>query len=309
MTRRPKQQSPEDIRLELAKLLNNFKKELCKKNLRSKVLALIPALHLLRDLGCSLIPKEKASAARDRILFYFKKYPKTIIHGDELTVVSGIGEWARRLRELRVQFGWSIINGVTAKEMHAEDEFPLSSLDITSMGPDAYLLLNKDQDRDAALRWNVANEIRRQSFGSSKKILSFFRANVGQAVTGEELRYVSGNKSEWARRVRELRTEQGWPVTSQKNGRPDLPVGVYVLEQDRQSPTHDRKIKDEVRRAVLVRDDYKCQKCAWHHDTWNPADPRHLELHHKKHHVKKGKNDPDNLITLCTVCHDVTHRK
>ena len=63
----------------------------------------------LRDLGKALIPAEYASAARDRIPYYFRKYPGIIIRGDDLLVVSWIQEYARRLRELRVQFGWAIV--------------------------------------------------------------------------------------------------------------------------------------------------------------------------------------------------------
>ena len=79
------------------------------------------------------------------------------------------------------------------------------------------------------------------------KILKFLRENVGIQVTGEELRYVAGDKTEWARRVRELRTEFGWPVATKTTGNPELPMGVYVLQADRQSPEHDRDIPDEVR--------------------------------------------------------------
>ena len=132
---------------------------------------------------------------------------------------------------------------------------------------------------------------------------------MGLGVTNEELRYVAGDKTEWARRVRELRTEQGWPIATKTTGRPDLGVGVYVLQADRQSPEHDRSIPDDVRREVLRRDGYKCKKCGWSHDEWNPSDPRHLELHHIKHHVKGGENVEGNLQTLCTVCHDKVHRE
>ena len=134
------------------------------------------------------------------------------------------------------------------------------------------------------------------------------RANVSLGVTNEELRYVAGNKTEWARRVRELRTEYGWPITTKSTGRPDLSVGVYVLEADRQSPEHDRYIPDDVRREVLRQDGYKCKNCRWSHDEWNPSDPRHLELHHKMHHAKGGENTKENLQTLCNVCHDKVHR-
>lgn len=309
MPRRSRQGELETLRKQLVDLLVNFKVELRSPNLRVKVLALIPAFHLLRDLGSSLVPREQAASARNRMLFYLRKYPKMVVRGDELMVIAGINDWPRRIRELRVERGWSIINGLTAKEMHEEEEFPLPSVDASQLGPDDYILLNQEQDREAAHRWNLANEIRRQRLGVRDKILAFLRANAGNPVTGEELRYVANDRTEWARRVRELRTEQGWPVVTQNTGRPDLPVGAYVLELDRQGPAHDRAIHDSVRREVLRRDDYQCTNCDWDHNLWNRSDPRHLELHHKTHHAKGGKNTADNLITLCSVCHDRIHKK
>lgn len=300
---------PESIRRKLKSLIDNFEEELKNKDLRQKVLSLVPVFHYLRKLGKSLIPKEDASSARDRILFYFRKYPRLIINGDELLVVSAIQEYARRVRELRVQCGWSIISGVTAKEMAAENEFPLENVDVLNMKPDDYLLLLEDQDRDAAHRWNIANEIRKRKDSVRNKILEYFKQNIEKPVMGEELRYVANNKTEWARRVRELRTEFGWPIETKNTGRPDLPVGSYVLESSRQSPEHDRQIPDPVRGEVLRRDNYKCVKCGWDHNDWNRSDPRHLELHHIKEHSKGGENTEDNLITLCTVCHDDIHRK
>jgi hypothetical protein len=224
-------------------------------------------------------------------------------------VVSGIQEWARRLRELRRQYGWVIASGVTLNEMAAEDEIALADMAADSLRPEEYILLEEEQDREAALRWRIANDIRKKKISVQKKIEEFLRANVGRAVTGEELRYVANDKTEWARRVRELRTEQGWPIVTRNTGRPDLLIGAYLLEQDRQSPKHDRKIPDPIRRAVLVRDGYKCQECGWTHEQWNPSDPRHLELHHKLGHVRGGDNTADNLVTLCTVCHDSVHRR
>lgn len=299
----------EEIRKQLQELLTNFEKELKSDSLRKKVLSLVPCFHHLRDLGKSLIPATIAGSARDRILHYFKKYPAVIISGDELLVVSGIQEYARRVRELKVQFGWSIVSGLTAKQMAEENEFPLPNIDVTKMGPSDYILLSTVQDRDAAHRWNLANEIRRENISVRDKILKFLKNNVGQKVTGEELKYLAKDRSEWARRVRELRTEYGWPIVTQNTGRPDLEVGVYLLEADRQSPEHDRNIPDPVKREILRRDGYKCTVCKWSHGEWNRSDPRHLELHHKKHHAKGGENTESNLITVCTVCHDEIHRK
>lgn len=56
MPRRPSQTSPEKIRARLIQLLEHFEDQLRRGDLRKKVLLLVPAFHLLRDLGCSLIP-------------------------------------------------------------------------------------------------------------------------------------------------------------------------------------------------------------------------------------------------------------
>ncbi len=132
MVRRSRQDDPEAIRLQLLELLNNFGSELSGDDLRPKVQALIPSFHLLRDLGSSLIPQQDADSARDRILFYLRKYPLTVIEGDELMVVAGIGEWARRVRELRVQYGWSIVSGVIAQTPTPSMELPSASAMATT---------------------------------------------------------------------------------------------------------------------------------------------------------------------------------
>lgn len=304
---KPISKDSEAIRHKVADMIASFESDLKGDDLRPKVLALVPIFSKLRDLGKSLLPSD-ISSARKRIIYYFQKYPGVVIDGDELLVVSGIQDYPRRVRELRVQFGWSIASGVTMKEMQeAEDGEDLKV--YKGMKPDKYVLLGTEQDREAAHRWNAANSIRREKGSIQSKILEFLRENVGRSVTGEELRYVSNDKTEWARRVRELRTEHGWPIVTKTTGRPDLPVGVYVLEADRQDYEHDRKIPDEVRGAVLMRDRYTCRSCAWTHEMWNPSDPRHLELHHVKHHAQGGENSEENLITLCNICHDVKHRE
>lgn len=300
--------TPEAISKELAGLLSNFEAELKSGGLRKKVLALIPILRRFRDLGKSLVPKEIAGAARDRILHYFREYPATVINGDELLIISGIQDWPRRVRELRVQFGWAILSGVTAKQMKAEGDLPRDSPEVSAMKPEDYILIDINQDRDAAHRWNLANVIRHKKLPAKNKILEYLRANVAKPITGEELRYVANNVTEWARRVRELRSEQGWPIATKNTGRLDVAVGYYVLQADRRSPEHDRHIPDSVRGAVLRRDLYKCTKCGWSHSDYNPSDPRHLELHHKRFHHKGGENAEENLITLCTICHDSLHK-
>ena len=302
MKRRPKEGIPKELQLQLIGLLESFEKQLEQSDLRQKVLALIPAFHKLRDFGSSLIPRDVASSARDRILVYFQKYPSTVIHGDELMVISGIQDYPRRIRELRCEFGWNIASGMTLIEMNEEE-----SQNNIILSPEEYILFDAKQDREAAYRWKMANEIRKKNIGSRAKILEFLLLNIEKPVTGEELRYVTNNKSEWARRVRELRTEEGWLIATYATGRPDLPIGTYVLESKQQSPAHDRKISDPVRRTVLVRDNYLCTQCGWSQEQWSSANPRHLELHHVKSHVSGGANTEDNLVTLCNICHDAKH--
>jgi 5-methylcytosine-specific restriction endonuclease McrA len=62
-----------------------------------------------------------------------------------------------------------------------------------------------------------------------------------------------------------------------------------------------RTIPPAVRRAVLVRDDGKCQVpgCRNH---------RYLDLHHIEHRQHGGDHHPDNLTVVCSTHHDLLHR-
>jgi len=313
MARRSKKSEPEVLRKQLLALISDFEHKLAEDSLREQVLALVPANHILRDLGSSLLNNESYNSGRDRILAYLLKYPKTIIHGDELMVVAGISEYARRIRELRVEFGWTVLSGNTLKDMIEQGEVTLDELSarsIKNLKTDVYALMSIEQDREAALRWNEANVLRKSKLSTKDKILSYLRKNVGRPITGEELRYLANDSKEWARRTRELRTEDGWPIATKNSGRPELEVGCYLLEEDRQAEIHDRKIPDPVRVIVLERDHHACKNCHWSHANKKANDPRtFLELHHIEHHADGGENTSDNLITLCNVCHDDVHRR
>lgn len=309
MARRSRTDNPESLRFELIQLLERFEEHLKSEELRPKVLTLVKAFHKLRDLGSSLMPVEASgqNAARDRILQYFQRYVGQVLHSDEFLVVSGIQEYARRIRELRIQFGWPIISGATANVMIDAEELILDK--IPKLRPDDYILLSDQQDIEAAYRWNLANSIRSEKWGLKKKFIEYFRQNIGKPINGEELKYLAKGASEWPRRIRELRTEEGWPIRTKISGRPDLPIGTYILEEDRQGEEHDRRISDSVQIEVLERDHYSCLKCGWSIKDKVPGDPRHLlELHHIKHHVHGGSNEADNLVTLCNVHHDDIHR-
>lgn len=268
--------------------------------LRGKVLRLIEIYedvrHLnvcvARDSGCD------ATSARERMRLYFVHNVGVILEATELEVVSGISEYARRIRELRVQDGYSILTGASNAP-----EFGLE------LKPTQYVLIKPEPDLEAAHRWHLANRIRKRDDLTSAKsrILEYLKSNVGKIVTSEELFYVAKDKN-WARRTRELRTELGYALCTRFTGRPDLKSGEYVLESEEPvAPEHDRHIPIEVQKIVYARDKNTCRVCGWLHDLWTRQDPRFLELHHVREHVEGGENEANNLIVVCNVCHDGVH--
>lgn len=300
----------ESARNELFTLIDDFINLSDSENLRAKVNALIPAFYLLRKFGTSIISSDSKIYARERILIYLKKYPLTMIRSEELLVISGITDYQRRIRELRVEFGWPILGGTTAIAMYKEGDLPEFDIDISEIKPDMYIMLNTGPDRDAAHRWNVINALRKEKLSVKERLIKYFIENVGRQITGEELAYLAKDASEWGRRVRELRTEEGWPIKTRNTGRPDLSVGVYVLEDARQAEVHDRKIDDITRVKVLERDNFSCRICGWNYSQKQVGDPRQfLELHHLDYHSNRGTNTEDNLVTICNMHHDEIHRK
>ena len=57
-------------------------------------------------------------------------------------------------------------------------------------------------------------------------------------------------------------------------------------------------ISNELRKAVYRRDNYRCALC---------DSPRSIQIHHVMKRSQGGKNDQQNLITLCMYCHAVIH--
>lgn len=292
---------------QLKKITDRFEELLSSDDLRKKVLHLVKLVSKSRELGTTLVEHGNTKSAKERIIAYLLRYQGEIINGDELLVISGIQEYARRVRELRVESGWPIISGITAIKMLDAEE--IKDFKRSKLKPDTYILLSKQQDRETAYRYGIMKEIRKDDKLSARdKILVFLRKNIGRPVTGEELSYVS-NISDWPRRVRELRTEYGWPILTKNTGKPDLPVGYYLLLEDRQDQIHDRKIPQTIRSQVLDRDNQACRKCNWPKVNAPDLDlnRNRLELHHIKHHVDKGENTLENLVTLCNAHHDLVH--
>jgi hypothetical protein len=261
-----------------------------RERLRGEVVQVGAALRLLRK--AAKVRFTKAKGAPHRILEYLKLFVGVSVSGDELEVVSGIHEYPRRIRELRTEHGYVISTGLTR----------------TDLRPDEYVLEAAEPNADEAAKWQLANNIRKMPGAGKSRMLELLKASVGKPVSGEQLLYVAKIKD--MRRVRELRTEDGWRISTRFTGQPNLPSGVYVLETAEQLPPHDRKIPDTVYDDVLKRDDYRCRKCSWSVSQRRPGERKQfIELHHVEHHKAGGANNKENLITLCNICHDDVHRR
>ena len=158
--------------------------------------------------------------ARARVLAYLLLTAGKIVDKDELSGVAGIHEWARRLRELRLEEGWRIAS-------HETDH---------SLRPGQYRLDSRERDVQLSTRWKTANRIRRLGGGSNARLLAYFRANVGKALDADELAYVAKVHA-YARRIRDL-VADGWHIESNLD-RPALKPGQYVMVSEKRKKSPD----------------------------------------------------------------------
>lgn len=233
----------------------------------------------------------RGTGATTKIIDYLESHVGQPVTGDELAAVSGIQEWARRVRELRVEQGY----------------------EITELGGSLYRLESTEPDRARAHRWQRLNEIRRLPGSGKRRIERLLFEQVGEVVTRDDLDYVAQIK-EGVRRVRELRDEQGWPIDSHIDD-PTLRPGEYRLlsadPADRRDPLQ-RLYSDDLRQRVFARDNYTCQVCRRDREAALAAgDTRfYLELHHRvavadelAELPKERRNDEANLVTMCHSDH------
>lgn len=58
------------------------------------------------------------------------------------------------------------------------------------------------------------------------------------------------------------------------------------------------RLTNQERRAIYARDNYACVLC---------DDNRRLQLHHLVKRSQGGSDNPQNIVTLCNVCHALAH--
>lgn len=147
---------------------------------------------------------------------------------------------------------------------------------------------------------------RLSDMGSRDKLREHFLANVGRIMGVEELRQVAGNITEWARRIRELRNEEGFQILTH-NDRSDLKQGQYLLDDPKPRPAFQRGMSKELRAQVLDRNGFTCQMCGAVAGELHADDPGRRTRLHIGHIIDKsqgGIDDFSNLRAICSVCNE-----
>jgi hypothetical protein len=141
---------------------------------------------------------------------------------------------------------------------------------------------------------------------SKQLILEYFLANLGKTLESRDIQAASGGAVEWARRVRELRNEEGYQILSHKD-RADLKPNQYLLETTKRTPAFKRNISKETRAWVLERNGYTCQMCgvaAGDPDPLGGDRTVRLTMGHIVDKSKGGEDSPQNLRAICTNCNE-----
>ena len=144
-----------------------------------------------------------------------------------------------------------------------------------------------------------------KSQGSRSKLRDYFLMHVGEILDSDTLRKVAGT-SEWGRRVRELRNEEGMNIVTH-NDRSELKPGQYLLIDIKPLPAFERGISKEIRAFVLDRNGFTCQMCGAAAGEPHPYDEGRKTRLHIGHSVDKsmgGSDEPANLRAICSVCNE-----
>ena len=141
--------------------------------------------------------------------------------------------------------------------------------------------------------------------GSRERLRKYFLEHIGEVLDSDTLRDVAG-ASEWARRIRELRNEEGYQILTH-NDRSELKPGQYLLEDPNPQPAFAREISKETRAYVLDRNGFTCQMCGAVAGEPHPYDPNRKTRLHIGHVIDKsmgGTDDAANLRALCSICNE-----
>lgn len=232
MARRSQTADPELLRTRLIALLHDLPERLAHGTVGEQVGELVQVHHHLRDLGASIgaaLAPEDSGSGRARLIAYLRAQTGRIVHTDELMIVAGIGDYPRRIRELRTQAGWPIVSGLALRDLRT---LPVSREALkavpSGVAPDEYLLLEDFQDKQAPERWIASGPMRESGAPARTLVREYIDRFAGQRITAEELRYLVGNKTDWVAGIADLlasgRTIEGADLAASTS-----PPGIFIL--------------------------------------------------------------------------------
>ena len=132
------------------------------------------------------------------------------------------------------------------------------------------------------------------------RIREYLTDKIGEPVESETLARISGIR-QYARRVRELRNEEGFVIDSTRT-RAELGQNDYFVVEVRDVDEKSR-ISAQTRYEQLQREE-ACRICG---RTVDHSDVNYMEVDHIESFVDyddaEAVNDPSNLRTLCDECH------
>lgn len=154
-------------------------------------------------------------------------------------------------------------------------------------------------DRLEECEKNMYSEIFDETSGKGR-IREYLKEKIGEPVKSDRLARISGI-SEYARRVRELRNEEGFVIDSTRT-REELGQNDYFMVEIQDVDVKSR-ITGKARYEQLERQS-NCELCGRAPDH---EDVRCMEVDHIESFIDyddpEAVNDPSNLQTLCNECH------
>ena len=139
--------------------------------------------------------------------------------------------------------------------------------------------------------------------GARDRIRAFLEAHVGKVVTTKQIGKVA-KISDYQRRIRELRDEEGMEIRSYKD-HPGLRPDRYILKSLEYRPVVGRVISLQLRNEILERNGLTCQLCGAtgaDPDPGNPGRKLRLVIDHLIPVSQGGTNTRENLRVLCSAC-------
>ena len=142
--------------------------------------------------------------------------------------------------------------------------------------------------------------------GAKERIRRFLLAHVGEVVTSRQIQEAAGDVTEWARRLRELRQQEGWLILSHLDTTALTPGQYLMKEPPPEIPAAKfaSGVSARMRAQVLDRNGFTCQMCGLTPGEIDPETARKVRLHigHIKDKSLGGKDELANLRALCSTC-------